>query len=59
VPLVLLRRSGVGPADEAVTRTPRTRALTKPDLETMGIISLVIGVVLWILGAMDARSAVW
>jgi hypothetical protein len=27
-------------------------------LETMGIISLVIGVVLWILGAMDARSAV-
>jgi len=33
--------------------------LTKPDLETIGIISLVIGVVLWILGAMDTRSAVW
>jgi len=33
--------------------------LTKPDLETNGIISLAIGVVLWILGAMDARSTVW
>jgi hypothetical protein len=27
-------------------------------LETIGILSLVISVVLWILGAMDARSAV-
>jgi hypothetical protein len=32
VPLVLLRGSGVGPADEAVTRKPRTSGLTKPDL---------------------------
>ena len=27
--------------------------LDQADLETIGIISLVIGVVLWILGAMD------
>jgi hypothetical protein len=32
VPLVLLRRSGVGPADEAVTREPRNSGLTKPNV---------------------------
>ena len=35
------------------------QSLDQADLETTGIISLVIGVVLWILGAMDTRSAVW
>jgi hypothetical protein len=29
---VLLRRSGAGPADQAVTRKPRNSGLTKPNL---------------------------
>jgi hypothetical protein len=40
---VLLRRSGVGPADEAVRRKPTNQRLDQADLETIGIISLVIG----------------
>ena len=44
----------VGPADEAVEKTTN-QSLDQADLETIGIISLVIGVVLWILGSMGCQ----
>ena len=49
-PLVLLRRSGSA-RQPRPSREPTNQRLDQADLETMGIISLVIGVVLWILGS--------